>query len=456
MKLSVTKTNQSEGDYSGLDVIDKFFKEIDLHNSVFNGTYFIRTTFTNCDLRHTEFTEAKFENCVFESCNLDYSDFVFLSALGTKFINCSFANVEWRENTFNELIFVHCSFYNSTISLCSFIKTEFDHGSSSNFCGATKRYNVFSQSIFELLEDKIDFLMVNYGIRRVENDAAISLSPKNKKDNFLVLSISKYFNRLDTQEYVQRVIQIGDELSSKGQKNHIQKIKYLILICRITAEEDTISVFGLQLLINGLNASARKITASIIFMEMVDLIMFLKTHQYKTMKRIETEVSEMIGINVDSLTCQCTLYNSYSNSDVQKFVLQIADFLALPKNQITVTSFQSGSTVFEFIIKCSVSLGGFLLFINFSLHQVHKTIDYLAKIKKNIRYLKRKGKEEGKGGKKEKADQSLSIVPFAVMNNEGNIYYTQVNNIINIHGNDTVKIDGAGEMKIVTKKAKAS
>jgi hypothetical protein len=42
------------------------------------------------------------------------------------------------------------------------------------------------------------------------------------------------------------------------------------------------------------------------------------------------------------------------------------------------------------------------------------------------------------------------------MNNEGNIYYSQVTNIINIHGMDLVKIDGPGEMKISTKKAKAS
>jgi hypothetical protein len=451
MKLSLTKTNQFEGDYSGLDVMDKLFNGIDLHNSVFNGGYFTRTKFINCDLRHTEFTEAKFENCIFETCNLDYSDFVFLSATETKFVNCSFTNVEWRENTFTRLNFVRCSFYNSTISLCSFIRTEFDHDSSSNFCGATKRYNVFSQSIFELLEDKIDFLTVNYGIRRAEDDATISLTPKNKKDNFLVLSISKYFNNLDTHDFVRIVTQIGEELSAKGQKNHIQRIKYLILICRITAAEDTISVFGLQLLINGLNRSARKITESIIFMEVVDLIMFLKTHQYKTMKRIEVEVSDLTGEYVDNVSCQCKLCNSYTKSDIRKFVLQIADFLALPKNQISVTSFQSGSTIFEFIIKCSVSLGGFLLFINFSLHQVHKTIEYLAKMKKNIKYLKKKKREE-----EAKTDQNLSIVPFAVMNNEGNIYYTQVNNIINIHGSDMIKIDGPGEIKIVAKKAKAS
>lgn len=455
MKLSITKRNQSEGDYSGLDVANRIFSNVDLHESVFNGSYFTEVQFVNCDLRHTEFTEAKFSKCIFTNCNLDYSDFVFLNASETLFTGCSFSHVEWRENNFVNLHFVGCSFTNSTISLCSFVDNVFDDTSSSNFCGATKRYNVFSRSYFELLEDKVEFLMANYGIIRPDTDSKISLTSKNKQDNFLSLSVSKYFNDLNTLRFVNLIVKISDDLSSKSQKNHLQKIKYLILICRLTAEENTISVFGIQLLINALNSSARKITESLIFMELLDLIMFLKTHQYKKMKEIELEVSSMTNEYADIIISQCVLDNTYDKKDVIEFTKQLSDFLGIPRKEISVRQFRNGSTIFEFIIKCSASIGGFLLFINFALSQVHKTINYAAKIKKNIKYLKKKGKGV-KDVTKNAKDENLAIVPFAIMSNEGNVYYTQVNNIIDMHGNKLIKIDGKGQISIEVKQSKVS
>ncbi|HEV7780805.1 MAG TPA: hypothetical protein VGO58_06045 [Chitinophagaceae bacterium] len=112
------------------------------------------------------------------------------------------------------------------------------------------------------------------------------------------------------------------------------------------------------------------------------------------MKEIEAEVKDYISVYTEEAVFNCTLKNSYSKADASKFTHQLADFLVIPRNQIKIVSYQKGSTVFEFIIKCSVSIGGFLLFINFSLHQVHKTIDYLAKIKKNIKYLRKKANDK--------------------------------------------------------------
>lgn len=178
------------------------------------------------------------------------------------------------------------------------------------------------------------------------------------------------------------------------------------------------------------------------------------------MRRIETEVNDYISEYTEQAMFNCKLNNSYNKADVRKFTHQLADFLAIPRNQVKIVSFQNGSTFFEFIIKGSVSIGGILLFINFSLHQVHKTIDYLAKIKKNIKYLRKKSNEKKEARqetfKEEASKNNLAVVPFAVMNNEGNIHYSQVTNIINIHGTELIKIDGTGKMNISTKKAKAS
>lgn len=461
MRLSLTKMNQSEGDYSGLDINNKCFTGIDFHNSVFNGAYFKNSRFVNCDLSHTEFTEAKFLNCDFENCKLDYCDFVFLTAQQTSFRDCTFSQAEWRENSFIGLRFTNCEFYNSTISLCMFSRTVFDQNSSQNFYGATKRFNVFSQSFFELLEDKVDFLSLNYGIRIADKDAVVTISPKIKSDLLLYISFLRYLHKLDSFRFVDLVSRIADALSSGKQKNNIQKIKYLTLICKLTAEEDSLSVFCLELLLIELNKSAKKVTDSALFMEMVDLIMFLKTHQYKAMKVIESEVMNLTSEFSNNIIIRCRLENTYRKAEIKKYSFQLADFVGIPRDQISLLSYETGSTFFEFIIKCSVSIGGVLMFINFSLKQVHKTIDYLAKIKKNLKYLGKKTDKSAADTEKIKPgnsanQQDLAVVPFAVMSDEGNIYHTQVTNIINIHGSALIKLDGLGEINITLKKAKAS
>jgi len=445
MKIVNLRTkNQADKDFSGLDFNNKIFNGFDFHECVFNGSYFSNVKFVNCNLKHTEFTEAKFTDCTFINTNLDHSDFVYTKASNTNFNKCSFAHIEWRESNYETIQFQECSFYNSTISLCSLNNAQFDTNSSSSFCGASKRYNVFSGTNFILLEDKIDFLKNNYGIELDNINANIQLSEKNQKDTFLTLSVLRYTNRINTEKFIDLIVSSAIDLTENNQRSHFQKAKYLSLICRQTVKENYISVFGLQFLINALNNSMNRIIDSFFYMEIVELIMFLKTHQYETIKSIESEIEVFKGDSPQKITCQFRLVNTYKKEEVEKYVEEMSHFLGIPSSTIQITKIESGSTVLDFIMNHEVF--SILIFISFSLSRVSKFVEDLAKIKKNVKLLLNPQKKKTRRVNKQKA---LTIRPFSIMQNEGNVYYTQINNTVNYFGKDAIKIDGQGEVKLI-------
>lgn len=445
-QIDLNSKSHSDLDFSGIDAKNLFLKSLNFQESVFNGAYFTEVHFTNCNLNHTEFTEARFVNCKFTDCLMDYSDFVYSQIQNCSFENCSFKHVEWRESNFESIKVSNAIFHNSTISLCRFKDFDFDTNSSESFCGASKRFNVFSQGKFILPTQKVDFLKTNFGILREDDATRFKISPKHNSESLLRLSVAKFNDALTTQSFVSYITDTIQSLIDGHVKNQLQKVKYLILVCKNVIDEGLVSIFGLQYLINSLNALAKQIRDSQIFMEIVDLIMFLKTHQYKTIASYESlnnDYDEFYG-----LICRFELSKTYSKSDVKKYLSMMCDFLNIPLKSIKQLNIKRGSTIFEFVINHSVQLGGLLIFVNFSLGQVSKAVKHLKSIKKDGKELLGLKAKKDKVEKAKEVSSSLSVMPFTIMNNEGNIYYQQINNTVNHYGVDAFKMDGLGKVEV--------
>lgn len=444
MKDIFKNKNQTGKDFSGLDFNDQVFDGYNFAESIFNGAYFTRITFVNCDLRHTEFTESRFLDCKIMNCNLDYSDFVYSELQENIFANCSFAQVEWRESKFNSVVFKKSSFYNSTVSLCTFIDCQFDNFSSVNFSSSSKRYNVFANTKFLLNEDMLTFLKRNYGIEQkkdqINNDSSI-ITANDYKNDLFKLSLYRFSKTLTPNIFIELILQGIVTIIQQDNRSYLQKIKYISLICKQTIDEDAIPIFGQQLLINRINEIARSVTDKIIFMELVDLLMYIKAAQYNSIKKLEQKYIGHMDFTSNDIHCRVTLSNTYSKAQMDTYLQIMLFFLDLPPSKIRLLSYKKGSTIIEFIITASVSIGTVLLFINFTLNQFSHTIRHLVKIKKNTKVL-------FKGKKKTQISKELAVAPFSIMLNEGNLYYRQINNTVNHFGKEVTNIGGKGKAEI--------
>lgn len=437
---------QSKEDFSGLDFKNETFEGIDFHESIFNGAYFSNVRFVNCDMRHTEFTESKLTNCEFIDSSLDYSDFVYTQASRVNFTRCTFSQVEWRENILVQLRFRECTFVNSTISLCSFKGASFDPISSSSFCSASKRFNVFSETDFTLPKNKIDFLRNNYGIVFGEPNSRFVTDDEYQDDFLLSLSLLKFADRVNSEIFIDLILKAVDALSGAGGKNHIQKAKYISLICRQVVEGKVLSVFAQQLLINSLNSACKDISDSQTFMEMVNLIMFMKTHQFNAVRAIESDARDFEDETVKGILLQFRLTNSYEEGDVQNYLQQMASYLMIPTERISISQFRIGSTIFDLIINHSASLVSVLVFIHLSLSQANKILEGVLKMKKNLKSLRNKTKI--RKVKTIMVQRARDATPLSIMLNQGSFNYDRINSIVTQFKRAVTKIDGKGEVTI--------
>jgi uncharacterized protein YjbI with pentapeptide repeats len=85
ISLKVNELDFSGSDWTNADVLhDGFFKNSNLSNGIFKGTYFIDTTFTNVDFSDSDFDNAIFFNVILD--NVDFSN--------SKIENAVFYNVD--------------------------------------------------------------------------------------------------------------------------------------------------------------------------------------------------------------------------------------------------------------------------------------------------------------------------------------------------------------------------
>ncbi|HWY10444.1 MAG TPA: pentapeptide repeat-containing protein [Bacteroidia bacterium] len=441
MSLSIKRgQDQADKDFSGLDFVNQNFQDIDFHESVFNGVHFKKVKFLNCNLKHAEFTEAKFTDCSFINCELNYSDFVYTQVSKVTFEKCSFPHVEWRENNFKYISFVECSFYNSTISLCSFANTKFDKNSSLNFCGASKRYNVFSNSNFSIAEEKIEFLKNNYGIKLEKKETQFYLNKEYKNEFLLNLSAIEYANLTTTKEFIDLILKALEFIIIKrDQKNRIQKMKYLSLICKYTIEGNNLSVFAQQFLINSFNALSKKIKETEIFMELASLMMFIKTNLYKLINLISSEINEE-ELCPYKTTIRFYLNNEYSKKEMESYLITMAGFIELDRRDFKIINYHKGSTAIEIFIETTFKISAVLVFISFSLSKVSKSLKHVIEIRKSLKKL---------SAKKKKKNSDVTLMPLSIMANKSNKYYTQINNVVNNYAKEVIKIDGEGKVDIL-------
>jgi hypothetical protein len=180
-------------------------------------------------------------------------------------------------------------------------------------------------------------------------------------------------------------------------------------------------------------------------MEIVDLIMYIKSHQYRAVTRIESETADVGDRDCRELICELTFNNSYTRADVQGYLDQMAVFLDIPEESIRLMTIRSGSTMVEFIINHSVTLASVLVFINFSLSQVNKILENVSKAKKNIKSLVGK---KGTKGLKNRALMRQPLLPLAIMSQKGSLHYDRMNRVAARFERKVLRIEGSGDLRV--------
>ncbi len=443
MESQLLKSNiQRDIDFSGTNIENLVLTAYDFAESVFNGCHFKNVEFVGCNLSNTEHTETYFLNCTFSECTLNSSDFVYSNLTDCAFSKCTFSHVEWRESEYSGVDFKECQFYNSTVSLCLFRGCSFDNFSSTEIQGSSKRLNAFSDTKLFIEYGDLSFVFLNYGITIPDYESIHPVRKIELDGDFLSkLSLVQYSGQWTAPNFIENITGAISQLGKISSRGTLQKIKYISNICKITTEQGRLTVFSSQVLIERINYLAAQIHQPSLFMELAELILFLKTFQYRRIKEIEDETLQYKALYVADGTIELHLANTYDQYQIEKLIEACVDYQGAERDSIKLLSVTSGSTLITGIITASVSIGGFLMAINFALSQVKKTIVHVKAIKKEL------------GGKKKQKDKKrkIELLPMEIMQSGNTVHYTQINNVVNKYASDLIQIEGKGSVQINVK-----
>jgi|GEM_PF-2282499 len=367
-------------DYSGRDFADQEISGKSFFQSIFNGVELSRMIFDNVSAKHAEFTESELIQCSFQDCNLNHSDFVYTKLQNCIFNNCTFTNVEWRESTFHGCKFLECQFENSTISLCSFKNSLFDLSSSLNFYGQSKRYNIFVDTKMEIGEGTLEFLHRNFGIQGTSETRL----KESESDLLFNLSLQKFGNYLNTRDLIQGIVDILERDLKSRKRNTQQVARYIVLIVKTQVEESKISVIAAQYFVNALSKAMTTLNDSFLFLEFMDLLVFLKTFTVRKVKEIKNEVEEYSTLEANNIRCRVTLYNTYGQDVIRDFLTYFSQRLKIDAKRVELRNYQTGSTIFEFLISASVKLSEVLTILKFFLSEVKLIWSKWSEIRDNL------------------------------------------------------------------------
>ena len=104
--------------------------------------------------------------------------------------------------------------------------------------GASKRFCLFSSTVFRLPLDQLDFLKVNFGI---EGLPPIDLPEARKDDPLFELAIRRYAGQLTDQDFYRLVLDAFGRIAIAPPNGERLRLRYLTEICRVLIGENALS-----------------------------------------------------------------------------------------------------------------------------------------------------------------------------------------------------------------------
>jgi len=126
LKNNATPDSTLNGkDFTGADLSNLTFTEVDFSQSVFSFANLENTQFINCRFTESAFSNATLTDCIFEQCDLSKTSFFGITAQRPHFLQCNLTSSLWRSASAISTTFVDCDLTHLLFLMCELTHSRF-------------------------------------------------------------------------------------------------------------------------------------------------------------------------------------------------------------------------------------------------------------------------------------------------------------------------------------------
>jgi hypothetical protein len=391
---------ESDKEYSGLTIADRYLENAVLERSFFNGVVLTNCWFESVELNDTELSEARIERCRFENTNLGGCDFVDSTFEETLFVNCSFLKGEWRDASFRNCQFLDCSFIYTTVTLCSFTACTLDAKSLQSAEHRGAYFNVFSRCRLAVAVTDPVFASRNFGTpaEGIHGQLVTSESGTSIEQMCLLNNVGRF--RVVSLIHV--ATSICTSLARQGYRRS-SALTFFSKILRTLTEERRISATSLMYLEELITGFGATIDEQDLLMAAMSAVVEI----HSALLAIAAENPIAGEQQADSPARSVTIHfsESYRRRQVEVLRDALAAAADVDPDALTIDDIRSGSTIID-LSSAVVSVGGLLMAVNFVLRQATVTVQHATNIKKAVYKFH-------KAAPKKSTNRALTIPPRA-------------------------------------------
>ena len=194
---------------------------------------------------------------------------------------------------------------------------------------------------------------------------------------------------------------------------------------------------------------------SLLFMEFMDLLVFLKTYTVQKTREISSEVKEFNDTEVSDIQCRVILYNTYGPELIRDFLDYFSQWINIDSRKVNLQKYQTGSTLFEFFIGTSVKVAKVITFLKFFLSEIKLIWTKWRELRDNIASkTPQLGQPKHDRSNKESNASSKGLVitgehPSKILKESvENPELVKNQNLLNAIGDQLLNIEGPAEVQI--------
>jgi hypothetical protein len=175
-------------------------------------------------------------------------------------------------------------------------------------------------------------------------------------------------------------------------------MKYLSEIFKVCLEEQTLSVFGIQLLERALSRNATGVNDRDHALELLSLLLAVRASLRERISSVEREVKDLPEFSGGYLRIRLEFDQNHQRASIDDYTVQMATYCHLSEDKLILESLQSGSTLVDLLITGSTCLADVFRFIRYSLSFATVAIMQAGRLKREYSRLsegpvKRKSKK---------------------------------------------------------------
>jgi uncharacterized protein YjbI with pentapeptide repeats len=369
---------ETDKEYSGLTIADRYLENMDLERSFFNGVVLKNCWFESVALNDTELSEAKFERCRFENTNLGGCDFVDSTFEDTIFVNCSFLKGEWRDASFRHCQFIECSFIYTTVTLCTFRACTFDVKSLQSAEHRGVYFNIFSRCQLAVAVSDAVFASRNFGTPAEGLDG--QLVPSESGTSIEQMCLLNNAGRFRVVSLVDVATSICTSLARKGYRRS-SALTFFSKILRTLTDERRISATSLMYLEEVITGFGAMIDEQDLLMAAMSAV--VEIHSALLAIASENPIAGEERPDTPVRKIKIRFSESYQRRQVEALRDALAAAADVHPDALNIDDVRPGSTIID-ISTVVASVGGILVAVNFVLRQATVTVQHATNIKREF------------------------------------------------------------------------